>query len=114
LQEHFSPKLFVADFVTLVKEGRVAVLVFDVRSAEEWKACHLEGSINIAPSAVDMKGVAQLRKKKPIIVVIAPEGLEYQLPNLLVKAGIPRVAYLSGGMDALLAISADCIKIVRG
>ncbi len=114
LQEHFSPKLFVADFVTLVKEGRVAVLVFDVRSAEEWKACHLEGSINIVPSAVDMKAVAQLRKKKPIIVVIAPEGLEYQLPNLLVKAGIPRVAYLSGGMDALLAISADCIKIVHG
>ncbi len=110
LQEHFSPKLFVADFVTLVKENRVPVVVLDVRPPEAWKACRLEGSINVAPAAVDTK---QLRAKKAIVVVIAPEGREFELPNLLVKAGIPRVAYLSGGMDALLAISADCIQIVR-
>ena len=114
LQENFSPKLFVADFVVLVKENKVAVLVFDVRTPEEWRAGHLEGSINIVPKDVDIKAVEQLRVKKPIVVVIAPEGREHELPNTLVKAGISRVTYLSGGMDALMAISDPTIKIVKG
>lgn len=113
LQEIHSPKLFVADLVTLIKEQRVAVVVFDVRPAEDWKACRLDGSINVVPQQIDMKSVQQLRAKKPVIVVIAPEGSEGELPNLLVQNGVPRVTYLSGGMDALLAISDPCIKIKR-
>lgn len=65
---------------------------------------------------VDIKGVQQvrvkLRPKKPIVVVLASEGREHELSNLLVQAGVPRVAYLSGGLGALLAISDPAIKIV--
>ncbi len=118
LQEHHSPKLFVADFVTLIKEGLVPVVVFDTRSVVEWQSCRLDGSINIpSPKDVDIKGVEQVRlkarPKKPIIVVIAPESNEFELPNILVQAGISRVTYLSGGIGALLAISDPAIKIIK-
>jgi len=36
-----------------------------------------------------------------MIVVIAPKGKEPKLTSRLVKAGIPRVCYLNGGIDAL-------------
>lgn len=47
LQEHHSPKLFVADLVTLIKEKTVPIVVFDTRPAEEFQKVRLEGSINI-------------------------------------------------------------------
>lgn len=55
----------------------------------------------------------KVRPKKPIVVVIAPPGLEHELSNLLVLNGTPRVTYLSGGMGALLAISDPSIRIVK-
>ena len=65
---------------------------------------------------VDIKGVQQvrikLRPKKPIVVVISPEGREHELSNILVQAGIPRVTYLSGGVGALLAISDPALKLI--
>lgn len=109
LQENFSPKLSVADLMMLLKGNKVPLLVFDVRPPEEYRAVHLDGAINIAPKDVDVKAVEQMRVKKPIIVVIASKGKQAELPNLLVKSGIPRVTYLSGGMDAL-ALNSDAVQ----
>jgi TBC domain-containing protein kinase-like protein len=112
LQQNFSPKISVADLMMLLQQNRVAIIVFDVRSAEEYRLCHMEGSINIVPQEVDINAVEQMRVKNPIIVTIGERGKENELPNLLVEAGIPRVTYVSGGMDALKLNS--LVKLVRG
>ena len=112
LQEHVSPQLSAEDLVTLLKQNRVALLVFDVRSAEDFKECHLDGAINIAAQDVDLKAIEQVKTRKPIIVAIADRGKENDLPNVLVQAGVPRVCYLSGGMDALRKNGS--VKLVSG
>ena len=112
LQEHYSPKLSVEDLVNLLQQNRMALLVFDIRSPEDFKACHMEGAINIAAQDVDIRGIEQIKVRKPIIVSISERGRETELPNILVRAGIARVTYISGGMDAL-KLHGD-VKLIKG
>jgi rhodanese-related sulfurtransferase len=98
-----SPCMSVADLLKLMQEGRVPVAVFDVRSAEDWRQGHLDGSINLKAKDINLKAVEDLKRRKAILVIIADKGKEVELTNHLVgEAMIPRVCYLNGGIDALL------------
>lgn len=110
LQELFAPKLSVVDLMNIIRENKRVLVVFDCRPAEDWRAGHLEGSINVVPSAIDMKAVEQLKEKKAIIVVVAERGKEAVLTNTLVRARIPRVCYVAGGVDSMLAAGIKMTK----
>lgn len=101
LQQYYSPRISVPDLLLLLKEG-FPVAVFDVRSPEDWKQGHLDGSINLRKE-LDLKALDDLKRRKAIIVVVADKGQEAELTNrLITDAMMPRVCYLNGGIDALL------------
>lgn len=93
LKKLFGPK---ADFKALVQNGAI---ILDVRTPEEYKSGHIEGSLNIPVQIIQGK-IADLKKKgRPIIAVCRSGARSGVATGMLKNAGIE--AYNGGAWNAL-------------
>lgn len=93
LKNLFGPK---ADFKALVQNGAI---ILDVRTPEEFKNGHVEGSLNIPVQVLQGK-IAELKKKgKPIIAVCRSGARSGTAAGMLKNAGIE--AYNGGPWNSL-------------
>ena len=93
LNKLFGPK---ADFKALLAQGAILV---DVRTPEEFRGGHLDGSLNIPVQIIQSK-VADLKKKgKPVIAVCRSGARSGMAVGILKSAGIE--AYNGGPWNAL-------------
>lgn len=93
LKKLFGPK---ADFKALVQNGAIIV---DVRTPEEYRDGHIDGSLNIPVQVIQGK-IADLKKKgKPIIAVCRSGARSGMAAGILKNAGIE--AYNGGPWNAL-------------
>jgi len=86
-------------------------LVIDVREAEEFKAGHIEGAVNI-PIRFLVKNVAQLPKDKGApMVIVCKSGIRAAYGTIALKLlGYTNVKDLQGG---LLAWEKDSLPLVK-
>lgn len=93
LKKLFGPK---ADFKALVQKGAIIV---DVRTPEEYRDGHIDGSLNIPVQVIQGK-IADLKKKgKPIIAVCRSGARSGMAAGILKNAGIE--AYNGGPWNVL-------------
>ncbi len=93
LKKLFGPK---TDFKAIVERGAI---ILDVRTPEEYRQGHIEGSLNIPVQVIQGK-VAELKKKgKPIIAVCRSGARSSMATGILKSAGIE--AYNGGSLNAL-------------
>lgn len=93
LNKLFGPK---TDFNTLVQQGAIIV---DVRTPEEFRGGHINGSLNIPVQLIASK-VNDLKKKgKPVIAVCRSGARSGVATGILKNAGIE--AYNGGAWNAL-------------
>lgn len=93
LKKLFGPK---ADFKALVQNGAIIV---DVRTPEEYRDGHIDGSLNIPVQVIQGK-IADLKKKgKPIIAVCRSGARSGMAAGILKNAGIE--AYNGGPWNVL-------------
>ena len=85
--------------------GASDLLVVDVRSAAEWQAGHVEGTINIPVGGVAARAAALPRDRT--IATICEGGTRSSLAaSVLAREGVPRVANITGGFAAYRAVQA--------
>jgi len=95
LKNLFGPK---TDFKALVDAG---ALIIDVRTPEEFRAGHVEKSVNIPLHVIGSK-MSDLKKKKKVIIAICRSGRRSGTAAWMMKnAGIE--AYNGGGWRAFNA-----------
>lgn len=93
LQKLFGPK---TDFKALVQNGAI---IIDVRTPEEYRGGHIDGSLNIPVQVIQGK-IADLKKKgKPIIAVCRSGARSGMAAGILKNAGIE--AYNGGPWNVL-------------
>jgi rhodanese-related sulfurtransferase len=80
-------------------ETRPELLLIDVRSPEEFAEGALPGS-KLIPFWEFTKGVPDIPKDKPILLVCAVGGRSYGVGRLLAAKGYPEVYNLKGGLSA--------------
>lgn len=92
LKKLFGPQ---ADFKALIEQGAI---ILDVRTPEEFRGGHIQGSQNIPVQIIATK-VAELKKKgKPIIAVCRSGARSGVATGILKNAGIE--AYNGGAWDS--------------
>jgi len=99
------PATFAADPVRHVQAPEAAqiiatgkVLIIDVRTAEEFKAGHLRGAMNIDISAADFEArLDKLDKNQPTLVHCQAGGRSTRALKTLAKLGFAHVIHLDGG-----------------
>ncbi|GGH20752.1 hypothetical protein GCM10007423_01340 [Dyadobacter endophyticus] len=84
------------DYKTLVQQG---ALVVDVRSAQEFTAGHIPGSINIPLDQINAKAEMLLKKGKPVITCCRSGARSGMAESMLRSAGVD--AYNGGSWDSL-------------
>ena len=88
-------------------------VVVDLRQRDDFRKCHIAGSINLLPTEIKANNLGELEKHKdkPIIVVDG-SGMQAQEPaNNLNKAGFERVFVLKEGVAGW---SGENLPLVRG
>ncbi len=85
------------DYATLVEQG---ALIVDVRSAQEFAAGHIEGSINIPLGEINAKTDMLLKKGKPVITCCRSGARSGLAESMLRAAGID--AYNGGAWESLM------------
>jgi phage shock protein E len=96
----FIKKLFgpPTDFKQLVQNGAI---IIDVRSANEYKAGHIPGSLNIPVDSIKNK-IEEIRKKnKPVITCCRSGARSGMAKSILSSAGVD--AYNGGPWNSLVS-----------
>jgi phage shock protein E len=93
LSELFGPK---TNYKELVANG---AMIVDVRTTAEYKAGHINGSVNIPVDAVKQKAEELKKKGKPVIACCASGMRSGMAAGILKKAGIE--AYNGGSWISL-------------
>ncbi|MDB5101225.1 MAG: moeB2 [Cyanobacteria bacterium RYN_339] len=75
------------------------VVLVDCREAHEWEICGLEGSLRIPLGELGAR-VGELPRDKDVVLVCHHGPRARYAAALLMAAGLPRVAYLEGGLHA--------------
>lgn len=94
----FLDKIFggpKVDFKEMLKQGAVIV---DVRTPAEFQGGHIKGSINIPLQTLD-KGLAKLKKDKPVITCCASGMRSSSAKGILKSKGFD--AHNGGGWHSL-------------
>jgi phage shock protein E len=84
------------DLKNIIENG---ALIVDVRTAEEYKEGHIEGSLNIPLDEIG-KAMAWLQKDVPTVVVCTSGGRSAQALIILKTNGFEKV-YNGGGWNSL-------------
>jgi adenylyltransferase/sulfurtransferase len=83
-------------------EGREPPLLLDVRTAQEWKICHLPGASLIPVQELEQR-LGELRPDREIVVYCHVGMRGAMAAGLLRRHGYTRVRNLAGGIDAWAA-----------
>ncbi|KFZ27949.1 hypothetical protein IDAT_11795 [Pseudidiomarina atlantica] len=96
---------------TLLVDRNNGVFV-DIRSVDEYRKGHVQGSINFPAERIRKNDTAALDKYKsaPIVVVCATGMTAKAAANQLFKAGYENVAVLQGGISAWQGASFPLVK----
>jgi phage shock protein E len=95
LSKLFGPK---TDYKALVENGAIIV---DVRTTSEYKAGHINGSVNIPVDTIKHKTEELKKKGKPVIACCASGMRSGMAAGILKQAGIE--AYNGGSWNGLQA-----------
>lgn len=88
------------DIGELKKMQNVGAIVLDVRSSQEYKEYHLEGSVNIPLYELCCKIENTIRdKNKEIVVYCQSGGRSKKAVSILNKKGYCNIYELCGGLD---------------
>jgi rhodanese-related sulfurtransferase len=79
-------------------EGDEPPVLLDVREAEEWAFCHLEGAMWI-PLAELERRAGEIPAGRPVVCMCHHGGRSAAAQRFLEKSGFPRVYNLTGGID---------------
>jgi len=85
------------DFRQLVADGAT---ILDVRTQDEYRTGHIQGSINIPVQSLTAANIARLSKNKPIITCCASGMRSASAKNILISQGFTEV-YNGGGWSGL-------------
>lgn len=85
------------DYATLVEQGAV---IADVRSAQEFAAGHIEGSVNIPLGEINEKTDMLLKRGKPVITCCRSGTRSGLAESMLRAAGVD--AYNGGAWESLM------------
>jgi len=77
--------------------------ILDVRTAREWRAGHLPGSINIPVGELPAR-IAELPDDRPIATICEGGYRSSLAASLLARDGVPNVVNVTGGMAAYRAL----------
>ena len=106
-----TPALDVPGLAGKLRAGEVVVL--DVRSAAEWEAGHVEGSIHVPYQNLRDGIPDELRGKDKPLAVICGSGVRSALAaSLLKRAGVEDVEHVADGGVPMLA--REGIELVEG
>jgi phage shock protein E len=96
----FIKKLFgpPTDFKQLIQNGAI---IIDVRSASEYKAGHISGSLNIPVDSIKNKVEEIQKKNKPVITCCRSGARSGMAKSILSTAGVE--AYNGGPWNILLS-----------
>ncbi|MBM4195734.1 MAG: rhodanese-like domain-containing protein [Gammaproteobacteria bacterium] len=83
--------------VRLINQGAAVV---DVRDAANFAAGHIVDALNLSPADLRSRAEAQLKKKKPVLVVCDSGGESAKLAGVLRQAGFDGAWALAGGLTA--------------
>src|SRR5262245_35044989 len=103
-RRHFLAKLSVetdpADVRLDLQRGQHSFVLLDVRSAEDFEACHLPGAINLPARRITVESTADLSKERLLVVYCWSPGC-----NAATKAAVRlsalgfRVKEMIGGIE---------------
>lgn len=83
----------------ILKNDKSAILV-DVRSPQEYKEKHLEGSINIPIYNIEEKSKDSIPNKQNIVIVYCQSGgRSSKAVKILEKQGYSKLYNIEGGLD---------------
>lgn len=93
--------LLNADAFDKMLQTDKTVQLVDVRTPDEFAGGHIEGAVNYDFYATDFaQKMAQLDKKRPVMVYCAAGGRSGSAAEKLKKLGFPKIYDLDGGMGA--------------
>jgi hydroxyacylglutathione hydrolase len=92
-------RLTAGELAGEIRKGPGAVTVVDVRSAAEWNAGHIEGSLNI-PVGELVNRIADI-PRSDVVATVCESGYRSALAaSILARSGAGSVANVAGGMSA--------------
>jgi hydroxyacylglutathione hydrolase len=80
-----------------IRGGDRAMVIVDVRTRTEWKAEHVEGSVNI-PVGELVNHIADVRRDGTVATICESGYRSALAASILARAGVDSVAYVAGGM----------------
>mmetsp|Transcript_7932 Transcript_7932/g.19343 ORF Transcript_7932/g.19343 Transcript_7932/m.19343 type:complete len:289 (+) Transcript_7932:111-977(+) len=111
-------RIKASNLADIVRSGRVGkdVLVLDLRTEEEYKACHIRGAVSY-PSMMMSRSMYQFtpdilqfknREGRLMVLYDVEERLSASVGTLWYEKGIENFVVLKGGMVALMESDRDC------
>jgi hydroxyacylglutathione hydrolase len=97
LPESLLTTLTARELGKRISSGDRTMAIVDVRSRTEWKAEHLEGSVNI-PVGELVNHIADVRRDGTLATICESGYRSALAASILARAGVDSVAYVAGGM----------------
>jgi hydroxyacylglutathione hydrolase len=98
------PRVGARDFDDSIRDGRGPVTVIDVRSAGEWRAGHLPGSVNL-PVGELVNRLATVPRTETVATICESGYRSALAASILASAGFHSVVNVAGGMTELRRVS---------
>jgi len=98
-------QMSAADLLAAVTGGRAPMRIVDVRSAAEWRAGHIGGSVNIPVGEIPARA-GELAGGTPVATICEGGYRSSLAASLLAHEGIAPLSNVTGGMAAYRAVEA--------